>query len=162
MIKFNINMLFGVIDLIVFFIFMRLFLFKPIKRVIDARKELVAKQLKDAEETNAEAEAKLADYEEKIADAEAERDKIIADAKDDAKTEYDKILDRAEAEAKQIKTDAKAQIEADRESAKKEAREEIASLAMQAAEKVVGANISAETDSAIFDEFLNEGSDNDE
>ena len=36
------------------------------------------------------------------------------------------------------------------------AREDIANLAMEAAAKVIGANVSAETNSDIFDEFLNE------
>lgn len=42
------------------------------------------------------------------------------------------------------------------------AREDIANLAMEAAAKVIGANVSAETNSDIFDEFLNESSESNE
>lgn len=57
-----------------------------------------------------------------------------------------------------MKADAQKQISAESQKAMLSAREDIASLAMQAAEKVVGANVSEEQNSAIFDEFLKESS----
>jgi F-type H+-transporting ATPase subunit b len=158
MLKFDFNLLWTVVNLIIFFVLMKLFLFKPIKKTMDARKELIAKQFKEAEDTNANAEQKLADYESKIANFESEGEQIITQAKDSAKVEYNKIIDRAEADAQKLKEQATKQIESEKESARRAAKEEIASLAMQAAEKVVGANVSAKTDSDIFDEFLNESS----
>lgn len=158
MLKFDFNILWTVINLVIFFVLMRLFLFKPIKKIIDKRNELIQKQFKDAEEANAAAEAKMADYENRIANVETEAQQIISDAKDSAKAEYGKIIDRAHTDAKKLKADAEKQIASEKESARKAAKEELASLAMQAAEKVVGANISDKTNSDIFDEFLNESS----
>ena len=66
MLKFDLNLLWTVINLIVFFVLMKVFLFKPIKKTLDARKELIAKQFKDAEDANNAAEQKMADYESKI------------------------------------------------------------------------------------------------
>ena len=137
---------------------MKKFLFGRIKKVMDARKELIQKQFDDAAETNKQADEKLADYEAKIANVDAEGEQIIAEAKDSAKAEYDKIIERAEADAAALKADAAKQIEIDTINAKKAAKEEIASLAMQAAEKVVGKSVSAENDSDIFDDFLKESS----
>lgn len=37
--------------------------------------------------------------------------------------------------------------------------EQIAALAMETAEKVIGKNVSAETDSELYNKFLNESSD---
>jgi F-type H+-transporting ATPase subunit b len=158
MLKFDWNILWTIIDLVIFFVLMKLFLFKPIKKTMDKRKELIEKQFKDAEDANNAAEAKMADYESRIANVETEAEQIISDAKDSAKVEYGKIIDRAENDAKKLKADAKKQIEAESENARKAAKEEIANLAMQAAEKVVGANVSDQTNSDIFDEFLNESS----
>jgi F-type H+-transporting ATPase subunit b len=158
MLKFDWNLLFTVINLVVFFVLMKIFLFKPIKKTMDKRKELINKQFKDAEDANIAAEAKMADYESRIANVEVEAEQIINDAKDSAKVEYGKIIDRAEIDARQLKDNAKKQIQAETENARKAAKEEIASLAMQAAEKVVGANVSDKTNSDIFDEFLNESS----
>ncbi|MBE6817226.1 MAG: F0F1 ATP synthase subunit B [Ruminococcaceae bacterium] len=158
MLKFDWNILFTFVNLIIFYLLMRKFLFGRIKKVMDARKELIQKQFDDAAETAKQADEKLADYEAKIADVEAEGEQIIAEAKDDAKAEYDKIIKRAEADAAALKADAEKQIEIDTMNAKKAAKEEIASLAMQAAEKVVGKSVSAENDSDIFDDFLKESS----
>ena len=159
MLKFDWNILFTFVNLIVFYLFMKKFLFGRIKKVMDERKSMIQKQFDDAAETEKAADKKLADYESRIANVEAEGEQIIADAKDDAKAEYNKIIERAEADAKALKADAEKQIELDTQNAKKAAKEEIASLAMQAAEKVVGKNVSADTDSDIFDDFLKESSD---
>ncbi|MCR5208167.1 MAG: F0F1 ATP synthase subunit B [Eubacterium sp.] len=161
MIKFDVlNFVFGVIDIIVFYLLMKKFLFGRIKKVIDARKELVSSQLKEAEEKNAEADKKLVDYEEKIAGCKAECEDIIKAAKVKANNEYNRIISDAEADADKLKADAEKQIQEDTAKAMRDSKEEFASLAIEAAEKVIGSSVSAKTDSAIFDEFLNgEGND---
>lgn len=158
MLKFDLNLLWTVINLIVFFVLMKLFLFKPIKKTLDARKELIAKQFKDAEDANNAAEQKMADYESKIANVQSEAEQIISDAKDNAKVEYGKIISRAEVDTARMKKEAQKQIDAEKKSARAAAKEEIASLAMQAAEKVVGANVDDKTNNNILNEFLNESS----
>lgn len=158
MLKFDINILWTIINLVFFFVLIRLFLFKPIKKVLDKRQELVDSQMENARKTNELADEKLADYESKIANVDAEAEQIVASAKNDAKSEYDKIISRAEDDAKQIKEEAKKQAEADAEAMRREAKEEIASVAIQVAEKIVGNSVDNKTNSDIFDEFLNEGS----
>ncbi len=159
MLKFDWNTVFTLINLIVFYLLMKKFLFGRIKKVLDARRELLDKQFKEAEDTNREADEKLKDYESKISDYKAEGQRIIDDARDSAKVEYDKILTRADEDANELKAQAQREIDEEIAAARKASKEEIASLAMQAAEKVVGKSVSADTDSAIFDEFLNESSD---
>lgn len=158
MLKFDWNALFVLINLIVFFLLMKKFLFGRIAKVIEARRQLINSRFREAEETSAKADKTLAEYENKLSEYKAEGDKIIEGARDDAKLEYDKIIERAENDAEKIKSDARIQMKKEAESARKAAKEEIASLALEAAEKVVGKSVSAETDSEIFDEFLNESS----
>ncbi len=158
MIKFDFNLLWTIINLIIFYVLMRVFLFKPIKKTIDKRNELIQNQFRQAEDANTAAEEKMADYESKIANAESEAQQIIDDAKVNAKTEYNKIIERAQNDADELKEQNKKQLAVETENARRAAKEEIASLAMQAAEKVVGASISDQTNSDIFDEFLNESS----
>jgi len=100
----------------------------------------------------------MADYESKIANVQSEAEQIISDAKDNAKVEYGKIISRAEVDTARMKKEAQKQIDAEKESARAAAKEEIASLAMQAAEKVVGANVDDKTNNNILNEFLNESS----
>ncbi|MCD7797055.1 MAG: F0F1 ATP synthase subunit B [Clostridiales bacterium] len=158
MIKFDFNLLWTIINLIIFYVLMRVFLFKPIKKTIDKRNELIQNQFRQAEDANTAAEEKMADYESKIANAESEAQQIIDDAKMNAKTEYNKIIEHAQNDADELKEQNRKQLAVETENARRAAKEEIASLAMQAAEKVVGASVSDQTNSDIFDEFLNESS----
>lgn len=158
MLKFDWNILWTLINLIFFFLLMKLFLFKPIKKVLNKRQELIDSEIENARKTNELADEKLASYEDRIADIDAEAEQIIAKAKDDARIEYGRIIEKAELDANELKTSARKQIEAESAGARRAAKEELASLAMQAAEKVIKKNVSAQTDSDIFDEFLNEGS----
>lgn len=162
MLKFNLNFVFMLINLVILFLLMRRFLFRPIKRTMDKRKELIEQQFKNAEDANAAAEAKMSDYENRIAGVEQEAEAIITDAKKSARAEYDKIIDRAEADAESIKVAAKKQSDEACENQLRKAKEDIAALAIETAEKVLGKSVSAETDSDIFNEFLNEGSEENE
>ena len=112
MLKFDLNLLWTVINLIVFFILMKVFLFKPIKKTLDKRKALIDQQFSDAQ---------------------ADADKIKAEAKKASDFECEK--------------------------ARSAVNEQIAALAMETAEKVIGKNVSAETDSELYNKFLNESSD---
>ncbi len=160
MLKFDWNLLWTVLNLILFFLLMKRFLFKPIKKVMDKRQELLDEQFRNAKDANAAAEEKLADYESKISGAEEEKKQIISEARQSARAEYDKIIDRAEQDSQKMRADAKKQIEEERESSLRSAKEEIASLAAEAASKLVEANITEEDNRNLLDEFLNEGSEN--
>ncbi|MDD6729057.1 MAG: F0F1 ATP synthase subunit B [Eubacteriales bacterium] len=159
MLKFDWNMLWTLINLIIFFVLMKVFLFKPIKKTLDKRKELIDNQFKEADDAKAEAENLKTQYEQQLDGVEDERAQIIAKAREDAKAEYDKTIDRARDDAQKIKDEAAKAAKLQTEKAKRAVKEEIAQVAIQAAEKVVGREVSAQTDSDIFDEFLNESSD---
>lgn len=158
MLKFDFNLLWTIVNLIIFYLLMRFFLIKPIKKTLQARKELIDNQFKEAEDTVNAANEKLADYEDKIKNVNTEAKEIISDARDKAKVEYNKILDKANNDATRLKQDAQKQIELDTENARRDVKEELAKLAMEAAQKVVGESVSAKTDAEIYDKFLNESS----
>ena len=157
MIKFDLNLLFGIIDIIIFYLLMKKFLFGRIKKVMDERRVLISKELEEAENKNREADEKLEAYENKICDFEEEGRRIVSEAKEKGNAEYDRILAEARADADELKKSAQAELETESKKAKSEAKEEIAALAIQAAEKIIGSSVNEKTDSAIFDEFLNEG-----
>lgn len=158
MLKFDWNILFTLINLVIFYLLMKRFLFKPILKVMNERKEMINNQMHEAQTAKEEASELKKQYEEKLQNVDEESARIINEAKEAAKTEYGKIIDRAEDDVHKMKEAARQQISEESEQARRSAREDIVNLAMDAAEKVVGANVSSETDSSIFDEFLNESS----
>lgn len=159
MLKFDWNFLIMLINLVIFFLLMKRFLFKPILSVMDKRKEMINKQFEEAESTQQQALELKKQYEEKIEDISNESRLIIDDAKQSARVEYGKILSKAEEDAEKFRQDAIRRTNEECENERRAAREDIAKLAMEAAAKVIGTSVSAQTNSDIFDEFLNEGSD---
>lgn len=158
MLKFNWNFLFTIINLVIFYILMRKFIFGKIIATMDKRKELIQKRFDEADEVNAQAEQLKNDYQEHLDNVESERQDMLAKAKTEAKKEYKKILDKAQLDAERVKADAKRTAELEKEKARLAVNEEIAELALEAAQKIVGNQTCAETDSNIYDEFLNESS----
>ena len=159
MLKFDLNLLWTVINLIVFFILMKVFLFKPIKKTLDKRKALIDQQFSDAEAAQKQADEMKAQYQNELGGVEDEKKQIINEARTNAKAEYNKIIDRAQADADKIKAEAKKASDFECEKARSAVNEQIAALAMETAEKVIGKNVSAETDSELYNKFLNERSD---
>lgn len=159
MLKFDINILWTLINLIIFFVLMKLFLFKPIKKTLDKRKELIEGQFKAAEDKEKKAGELQAEYQSQLSGVEDEKKAIIAEARNNAKGEYDKIVARANDDAVKIKQDAKKVSELESEKARLAVKQEIAELAMQAATKVVEKEVSPETNKMLYDQFLNESSD---
>ena len=155
MLKFDLNFLWTIINLILFFVLMRFLLFKPIKKILTQRQEMIDNQFKDAENAREQADSLKSLYEAELAGVEDEKKQIITDARADAKTEYDKIVNRAQSDADRIKSDARKAAEAETEKARLSVKEGIAQLAMETAAKVVGEKSSAEIDSSIYDKFLN-------
>ena len=55
MLKFDWNILFTLINLVIFYLLMKRFLFKPILKVMNKRKEMINKQFQDADDAKSQA-----------------------------------------------------------------------------------------------------------
>ena len=137
------NVLFTVINLLILFVLMRIFLYKPVQKIIAARQAEADKQFDEAAAKQSEAEELKTKYEAVLSDAENEKKKVVTDAH---KT------------ASQIKDDAEAEAISQKEQILKKAEKEIADMVVDAAAKVVGSN-SADTKAALYDTFLNKAGD---
>ena len=117
------TILLTVINVLLVFLFFKFVLFKPILGIIKKREELIASQLKDAEDSKAQAALNAEESKQAIDDAE-EQAKII---KMKAKEEADEIIDRAQSEVLRMK---KVSIE--------QMKDEISDLAVEVAGRVIG------------------------
>lgn len=160
MLKFDLNFVFTLVNLIIFFILVRVFLFKPIQKVINKRNEIINEQLENADNAQKHAEELKEQYQAQLEGVEEEKSRILIDARNSAKKEYENIVSRAETDAEKIKANAKKLSDAECEKARLAVKEEIAALAMETAIKVIGDSVSAKTDKEIYDKFLSESSEN--
>ena len=148
------NILFTVINLLIFFLIIKFFLLKPIKNIMDKRQQMIQDDFDSAAKTKKEAEQLKDEYEGNIQSAKEEAAKITDTAKKNAAKQRETLLETANEEARNIveKAQKNAQAEYDKTISKLES--EIAGLALVAATKVVK-NSTSEEDVSDFDKFLN-------
>ena len=72
------NVLFTVINLLILFVLMRIFLYKPVQKIIAARQAEADKQFDEAAAKQSEAEELKTKYEAVLSDAENEKKKVVA------------------------------------------------------------------------------------
>lgn len=145
-----------VVNVIVLFILLKIFLFKPINKIIDDRTESIQKDIDDAERARTEAEELKAQYAASVSDAREEAGRILRTAHDEAETERAAIISKSHEEAEGIVTAAGETIENERKRVIRQAHSQIADLAIEAASKIVGANLDDEKNRKLVDEFLSE------
>ena len=129
------NLLFTVINLVIFYILMKKFVWNKVLGAMDKRQSKIDQQFKDA-------------------GADEESARLIADAKVTAKAKADKIVDQAKLTSDKMVRDAHQTIEHERNEALQSVKHDIAALAMDAAAKVVSKEASELDNSAIYDDFL--------
>ena len=130
------------------------FLFKPINEVLKKRQEAADKDIQEAKKAKEAAEAVKTEYETSMSDARGEATRIIEDAKKDANLRAEELIKEAEQHASSIKAKAEEDIRLERKKALNEVKDEIGSIAMDIAGKVVEKEIHEDEHKALIDEFL--------
>lgn len=156
MLRFDINLLFTIINVLILYFLLRRFLFGRVDKILAERQRLVDDELAQAKAQTEQAAALRAQYESELAEAERSGAKLLAEAQEKAQAEYGRIVKNADAQAEKTMEDAREKIRTERERALRSLSGEISALAMEAAERVVGENASPERDRAIYDAFLRE------
>ena len=152
----NWNMLFTAITVIVLFFILKHFFFEKVHNFMVEREKQVRESLENAEKTNEEADKKLKTYEEKLAGADSERRQILKAARDEAKVQAREILDEADEKARALIEHSQKEIRREKYNARKELQEELGSLAVMAAEKIVEKELRPEDHKEIVDKIIEE------
>ena len=153
MLRLDFNLVLTMINLVVLYLILRKFLFRPLMNIMEQRRTMIADGLQHAEDTKKEAYALKSQYESALGGAKEESTRIIGQAKKDAKAEYDRILDEADQAAGKLMKDARETIDL------RDMQSEVAALAVSAAKKMVKQQYGADADQAAYDQFLKEAGD---
>lgn len=157
MLEFNFwTILFSIINILVLFLFLKKFLFGRINAILEERAKTVQSEIDKAKEESQRAEKIRCDYEASMSDAKEEAKKIIQDAQKTANAQSCAITQQAQEEANRIVESTRKELQLERERSVASAQNEIVSLAMEAAEKVLGREMAEEDNRAIVDAFLAE------
>lgn len=144
----------GIIAFAVVFFFVWRYATPAINRMLEQRQEAISGQLKEAEKAKAEAESLLADYKGQLAEARAEGNKIIEEARESAEEMKAEIIAKAEAEAEQIRSRARDDAAGERERALAEARSQVGDISIDLAGKIVGEALDPQAHQALIDRYL--------
>ena len=130
------------------------FLFKPIKEVLEKRRQMADQEIREAKEAREEAETIKKEYENNIAGAREEAAQIVHSAKKEAENRADQMIQAAEAEVTRMHQKAEADIAQERKKAINEVKDEIGGIAMDIAAKVVEREMNEADHKKLIDEFI--------
>ena len=136
-------------------VILRLFLYEPVLKMLQARKDKIAQSMKDAERVNAAAKEAEAEKAKVLDVARREAQEVRAQATRDAEKIAQDVRSRAETEATEIRMKAQAEASKQMEAALADANKQIADLAILATEKLLGRELANKSDQQRFvAEFL--------
>ena len=150
------NILFTVINLLILLFFVKKFLFDKIDAIITKRQEEVDEATEAADKAALEATAAKKEYEKKIALADEEKEQILADIKKLGYEEYEKIVMDARKTGDKIVKEARQNARAEAEKERELHADELKDMVIDAATKIAATKHSSEDDSMLYDKFINE------
>ena len=130
------------------------FLLKPVKEIIEKRRKMATEELDNARKSSEEAEAMKNEYEASMADAKEKANEIISSANKTAELRSEEIIAEATKEAAAIKNKAELDIQQERKKAVNDIKNEIGSMAMDIAGKVIEREINEDDHKKLVDDFI--------
>ncbi|MGH2456293.1 MAG: F0F1 ATP synthase subunit B [Candidatus Limnocylindria bacterium] len=150
------KLLFQVINFLLLLYLLNRFLFKRVLKLLDERHAKIGKGLEDAEAAARDRELARAEREAAVAEARKEAQAMIARATKIAEDSRAEIVAEARTEAEKVTERARQEITAEKEKAMAELRTHVAELALEAAGKLVRAEMSDATQRRLVEGFLAE------
>jgi len=127
---------------------------KPLSQALSSRIKDIKDELEDLEVRKKEAEKKLAEYNDKLAQLEKEAETIVEEYIKQGNEAKDRILKEAQASAEKLKAQAQRNIQHEFEQAKSKLQEEIFESSLEKAEEIIKNKISEDDQDRIVDEYL--------
>ncbi len=102
MLRLDWNLLFTMIDLVIFYFLLKKFLFKPVNAIMQKRQDELNEKFSQVADMEKEAKELKNKYESDLRKLEEEKAKFIFDAKSTARNEYARIIISADKRAEDI------------------------------------------------------------
>ena len=148
------TIVFTLINTLIIFILFKVFLFKPVGKILDKRNEMAAAEIAEAKRAKESAAKTEQEYIEKLAKAKEDPADIMKQATLRAQKREEEIVNEANQKAAEIKARAEENIERDKQRTVNDIKNEISDIVIMAASKVVEKEISAKDNEAIIADFL--------
>ena len=154
MLTLNLNLLYTVVNVLVLFLLLRKFLYKPVMNIIAQRQKQVDDALNAAETSKQEAAAALNDAQAKLRNVDAEAAVRRTAYEQQAEKDKQQLLADAQKQADAIVAEGKRNAEAERQHKLREADAQTTALAREMCEKLLARNLTQQDDARLLDDLL--------
>ena len=154
MLTLNLNILWTVVNILVLFVLLRKFLYRPVMNVIEQRQKQIDDAIADAEGKKNDAQAVLAQAQDKLQNVDTE-----AAYEKQAEKEKEQLLQDAQRQADAIVAEGKAAAEAEHARRLRDANAETSALARDMCEKLLARNLTQQDDARLLDDLLQKAGD---
>lgn len=148
------QILISLANLLIIYLILKKVLFAKVQGVMNTRQHQVTEMYDAADKSRTDAESMKQEYEEKLAGARDEADKIVRSATQTAQRRGDQIVQEASSQASHLKQKAEEEIAQEKQRMLTDVRGEISDLAVSIASKVVEREIRKEDQDTFVDEFI--------
>lgn len=130
------------------------FLFKPVKEIMEKRRQEIDGLYETAESANADAQKKQEACQRELAAVEEKAEERLAQAEKAAQARSEKLLRETQAEISALKSKAQDDIALEKKKAVNELKDSIGALAVDIAEKVTEKELRQEDHEKLIDGFI--------
>ena len=150
------ELIWGTIAFLILVFLMYRTVFPSINQAYKTRRENIEGKLEQAEKEREEAEQLLEQYRRRLRDAEDETQRILEEARSNAERVRRELLAKAETDAGRELDRARQAIRAERDQAIRQLRNEVGTLAVELATRVVGDSLDRDRQLRLVDEYIDE------
>lgn len=150
------DILFQLIMFLVLLALLSKFAFKPLMGIMKQREEHISNEIEAAEKSRVEANNILEEQKSLLKEARQEAQVMIENAKKQGDIQREEIIATARQESERIKEAAKVEIEQQKEKAVATLKEQVASLSVLIASKVIEKELSAEDQEKLINDYIQE------
>lgn len=148
------SFIFQILAFALLYLLLKKFAFGPIVGMMEKRQESIENQIKSAENDRAEAEKLVQKQNEELQKARKEAHELIENAKASSSKQAAEIMEKAKSEADRMKEQALKEIHLEKEKAVSELKEQVSTLSVMIASKIIEKELDAKTQSKLVDDIM--------
>lgn len=148
------SILISLVNLLLLFLILKKFLFKPVTKVMNERQNQVTAIYADAEKDRQAAADMKQEYETRMAAAREEADGLVRNAVQTAQRKSDTIIADANSQAAHLKQKAEMEIELEKKQMLSDVKTEISDLAVSIAARIMEREVSQQDHADFVEQFI--------
>jgi len=150
------DILYQLIMFLILLALLRKFAFGPLMGIMKQREEHIANEIRSAEEKHEEVKKLAEEQRELLKKARQESQELVENAKKLGEQQKEDIIQAARAEAERLKESARKEIEQEKEQAVAALRDQVASLSVLIASKVIEKELSEAEQEKLINDYIKE------